>query len=243
MSIRIAARSCIRTTVVVVVAMCVSATAARSQSAIEQGWTISAALGGYVEGNGRAVSSWLKANGYGVTEPARCGFDILLQAVCGDPTRYPHLSGSGAIGWMVGFRHPVSEKYSLELLAASEQSGALLGRCDDQQSPRDVRCTQRFITVDIGGASVGGLAIYNRGILHYGVGPAVLFANWSMQPSHLPGVWLDVRLGGDAFPLYARAQYRFYKSASFAPSEQFTGFHPSTLFIGGGLRVQIDDSR
>ena len=112
----------------------------------------------------------------------------------------------------------------------------------DTAVPRDERCTSRFVTVDFGGASVAALASVRARAFHFGAGPALLLENWEMQPAHLAGLWLDARFGGDRFPMFARAQFRVYRSAGFSPSEQFTSFHPATLYLGAGLTVGLDDS-
>jgi hypothetical protein len=209
----------------------------------EPEWSVNVSLGGFARGNRAAVTHWLERNGYGTAEPKQCGFDALLQASCDPPVPYPKVSGSQVVGWTISVRRVVSEQASLELLAASEQSGTAIGRCDDTATPRDPRCTNRFMTLDFGGASLGSLAVWKRRGLRLGAGPGLLLANWAMEPSHLAGVWLDARYGPERVPVFAHAQYRFYQSTSFSPSEHFTRFNPQTLFLGLGLAIGFDDSQ
>jgi len=205
-------------------------------------WAFTISVGGYAPGNRTAVSSWLSANGYGVPEPPQCGFDALLRQVCDPGTRYPKVSRADIVGWMFSIRRRVGERASVEVFGATEQSGSVTGRCDDSAVPRDARCTSRFVTVDFGGASLAALASVRARAFHFGAGPALLLANWEMQPAHLAGMWLDARFGGDRVPMFARAQLRIYQSVSFSPSERFTSFHPATLYLGGGITVHLDDS-
>ena len=206
-------------------------------------WSVDVSLGGFARGNRSAVTKWLSRNGYGAPEPSHCSFDVLLQSVCDPPVRYPQVSGSPIVGWTIGVRRALSERLSVEVQAASEQSGTVIGRCDDAATPRDPRCTDRFMTVDFGGASIGSLGVWKTSFVRVGTGPAMLFANWEMQPAHLAGIWFDARFGNDRIPVFAHAQYRVYQSASFSPLQRFTGFHPQTLLLGMGVLVGIDDSQ
>jgi len=79
------------------------------------------------------------------------------------------------------------------------------------------------------------LAVVSTDHVHLGVGPALLLANWRMQPAHLAGMWVDATADHEPWPFFLRAQYRIYRPASFAPEQRFTGFHPSTLFMGLGF--------
>ena len=97
------------------------------------------------------------------------------------------------------------------------------------------------MTLDFGGASFAALGVMRRGLLHLGAGPAILLANWDMQPAHLAGVWFDATYGGGRIPLFGRVQYRLYQSTSLAPAQHFTWFHPSTLYLGAGFFITIDD--
>lgn len=205
-------------------------------------WAFTISVGGYMPGNRTAVSSWLSANGYGVAAPPQCGFDALLTPVCDPGTRYPKVSRADIVGWLFSVRRSIGQRASVEVLGATEQSGSVTGRCDDSAVPRDVRCTSRFVTVDFGGASLAALASVRARAFHFGAGPALLLANWEMQPAHLAGLWLDARFGGDRIPVFARAQFRIYQSVSFSPPEQFTSFHPATLYLGAGITVHLDDS-
>jgi len=209
----------------------------------EPAWSVDASLGGFTPGNRAAVANWLVRNGYGISEPSHCSFDVLLNSTCDAPDPYPKVSASGFVGWTLGVRHVVTEQTSVELLVASEQSGKILGRCDDSATPRDERCTNRFMTVDFGGASFGSLGIWRGRRLHLGAGPALLLANWDMTPAHLAGMWFDARYGLERIPLFAHVQYRFYQSTSFAPSQHFTRFHPQTLLLGMGVTIGFDDSQ
>ena len=203
-------------------------------------WTISLAMGDYARGNRAAVTRWLSANGYGVPEPKQCGFDVVLRAVCDPPVPYPKVSESGVIGWTLGIERTLTPRASIEVFAATEQSGTAIGRCDDGATPRDPRCTNRFMTLDFGGGSFAALGAVRAGPLHLGVGPALLLANWEMEPAHLGGVWADATYGGGHVPFFARVQYRFYQSTSLSPALHFTSFHPSTLYVGGGFALHID---
>jgi hypothetical protein len=201
-------------------------------------WSFTIDVGGFIEGNRRAVTSWLRHNAYGVAEPERCGFDLHLARVCDDPVEYPRVSESGIVAGMGSVRRTLSDRWSVELAGATEQGGVATGRCDDLATPKDPRCTNRFIEVPFSGGSFALLAIATAGHLHLGAGPALLLANWQMKPAHLSGVWLDATLDRDRWPFFARAQYRVYRSASFAPEQGFSGFHPSTLFVGLGFVIR-----
>lgn len=204
-------------------------------------WGVSVSLGGYAVGNRGAVTHWLVHNGYGVTEPKHCGFDQFFRTICDPAVPYPRVSDSELLGWTVGVTHSLSDRVSIEVFGATEQSGSAVGRCDDLATPRDARCTERFMTVEFGGVSVASLGVVQAGRFHVGAGPAVLFANWDMSPSHLAGAWFDATYDAGRWPLFARAQYRFYQSASLS-SQHFTGFHPSTFYVGVGFTISVDDS-
>lgn len=204
-------------------------------------WTATLSLGGYARGNRGAVRSWLAANGYGVPEPRHCGFDLLFRPVCDSAVAYPRVSSATFVGWTLGIQRRLNDRASVEVFGATEQSGSAIGRCDDAAVPKDSRCTDRFMTVDFGGASLAALGVVHAGRLHLGAGPAVLLANWAMEPAHLAGLWIDATYGGKRVPLFARAQYRWYQSASFPPTQHFSRFHPSTLFLGVGFTVTVDD--
>jgi hypothetical protein len=206
-------------------------------------WSVDVSLGGFAPGNRSAVTHWLARNGYGAPEPKHCGFDLLLQSVCDPPDPYPKVSGSQVLGWTIGVRRVLSDRVSVELLAATEQSGTVVGRCDDSATPRDQRCTDRFMTLDFGGASIGTLGVWKTPFVHVGAGPAMLFANWEMQPAHLAGIWFDARFGHERIPVFAHAQYRVYQSASLSPSQHFTSFHPQTLLLGMGVLFGFDESQ
>jgi hypothetical protein len=205
-------------------------------------WSVSVSLGDFARGNRTAVTNWLTANGYGVAEPPQCGFDVILQRVCDPPVTYPRVSESEHIGWTLGVGRRINSHASVEVLGATEQSGSAIGRCDDNATPKDARCTTRFMTIDFGGASAAALAVAWLGSFHAGAGPAVLFANWEMRPAHLAGVWIDGVYDVPHVPLFVRAQYRHYASAGF-PAQHFTGFHPSTLFVGLGYAITADETR
>jgi len=216
---------------------------AQSTRPREPEWSVDATLGGFATGNRAAVTHWLTRNGYGAPEPQHCGFNPLLQAECDPAVPYPKVSGSQIVGWTLGIRRVISDQVSVDVLAASEQSGTAIGRCDDAATPRDPRCTNRFMTLDFGGASLGALGIWRGRRLRLGAGPALLLANWAMEPAHLAGIWLDARYGPERIPVFVHAQYRLYQSASFAPSEHFTRFHPQTLFLGMGVTIGFDESQ
>jgi hypothetical protein len=85
------------------------------------------------------------------------------------------------------------------------------------------------------------LAVLTASHFHVGVGPALLLANWRMQPAHLAGMWVDASADHEPWPFFLRAQYRIYRPASFAPEQRFTGFHPSTLFMGLGFMFRANN--
>jgi len=204
-------------------------------------WSFTLDVGGFVQGNGQAVTNWLRDNAYGVAEPRHCGFDHLFRAACDDAVKYPRTSGAGYVGGLASVRRGFSERWSAELFAATEQSGVATGRCDDQASPKDPRCTSRFIDVPFGGGSFALLAAMTTGPLRLGAGPALLLANWRMKPAHLTGLWVDATVDRGEFPLFVRAQYRIYRSTSLAPEQGFSYFHPSTLFVGLGIVLRANN--
>lgn len=204
-------------------------------------WSFAAEVGGFVEGNGNAITQWLSANAYGATEPRRCTFDILFRAICDDPVGYPKTSGSNQAAFMGSVRRTFSEHAALELFLSTEQSGNVTGRCDDLATPKDPRCIGRFMEVPFGGASVSLLGEVSRGWVHFGAGPALLLANWDMAPSHLAGVWLDATLERDPMPFFLRGQYRYYMTTGHEWIQGFSGFHPSSVFLGLGLRTHLNN--
>jgi len=204
-------------------------------------WSYAFDIGGFLEGNGNAIKQWLKANAYGATEPRRCTFDSLFRPVCDDPSGYPKSTGGSQVGFMGSVRRGFSNGTALELFLSSEQSGQATGRCDDLATPKDSRCTDRFMYVSFGGASFSLLGEISRGWVHFGAGPAVLFANWDMNPSHLAGIWLDATVERDPIPFFLRAQYRYYASTGSQWIQGFSGFHPSSLFLGLGLRTHLNN--
>lgn len=204
-------------------------------------WSFSLELGGFVQGNGNAVVSWLRHNAYGVTEPQHCGFDIIFRPICDPAVGYPRLHGGEVVGFIGGVRRALGDRLSLELQAATEQSGTATGRCDDLAVPKDPRCTSRFMDVEFSGGSFALITAVTAGALHLGAGPALLLANWDMKPAHLEGLWLDATLERGTFPVFARAQYRIYRSTGSSPSTGFTGFHPSTLYAGLGFITRANN--
>jgi hypothetical protein len=213
----------------------VSASAQSSHPTQPPAWTVTLDLGAFIQGNRQAVTNWLRHNSYGSAEPRHCGFNAHFEPICDAPVSYPRVSGSGIVGGVASIRRTITDRTAVELFAATEQSGVATGRCDDQASPKDVRCTDKFIELDFSGGSFAMLAVVSAGHIHFGVGPALLLANWRMQPAHLAGMWVDARADHEPWPFFLRAQYRVYRPASFAPEQRFTGFHPSTLFMGLGF--------
>jgi len=213
----------------------ISASAQSSIPATVPAWTMTLDLGAFVEGNRQAVTNWLRHNSYGIAEPRHCGFDFHLQPSCDAGVNYPRVSGSGIVGGVASVRRRITNRTAVEVFAATEQSGVATGRCDDEASPRDVRCTDKFLELEFGGASFAALAVMSSRHLHLGVGPALLLANWRMKPAHLAGAWIDATAEHEPWPFFLRTQYRVYRQASFAPEQRFTGFHPSTLFMGLGF--------
>lgn len=203
-------------------------------------WTFTVDVGGFVQGNRSAVANWLRRNSYGVPEPKHCGFDFLFRPICDDASNYPHASG-GIVAGMASVRRALSDRWSLELFAATEQSGVVTGRCNDDAVPRDPRCVNRFIEVPFGGGSAAILAVVGTRHLHAGIGPALLMANWEMKPAHLAGMWFDASVEHDPWPIVARAQYRIYRSTTLAPAQGFSAFHPSTLFVGLGVMTRANN--
>lgn len=198
-------------------------------------WSVTLELGGFVHGNGAAVTHWLRDNGYGAEEPRHCGFDIIFRKVCDGAVSYPRTSAAGILALMASVRHRLTNRFSISLLGASEQSGTVTGRCDDLATPKDPRCTARFVDVRFSGGSVALLPVVSVRSLHLGAGPALLLANWTMKPAHLAGVWMDGTIETRRFPVFVHAQYRIYRSTTFSPSGGFTPFHPSTLYVGLGF--------
>lgn len=206
-----------------------------------QTWTYTVDFGGFVKGNGRAITEWLSRNAYGATEPRRCTFDSLFRPICDDPVGYPKTSDGSYFAAMASVRRNFSERKALELFISMEQSGIVTGRCDDLASPKDPRCTDRFMAVSFGGASISLLGQISRGWVHLGAGPALLLANWDMTPSHLAGIWLDATVERDPIPIFLRGQYRYYSSTRLETPKGFSGFHPSSLFLGLGLRTRTNN--
>jgi hypothetical protein len=204
-------------------------------------WSFTIDVGGFVEGNRGAVTSWLARNAYGTLDPGLCGFDLLFRRQCDDAVQYPQASGGSIVAGIASVRRTLSDRWSAELFAATEQAGVATGRCDDSATPRDPRCTSRFVRVPFSGGSFALLAAASAKHLHVGAGPAVLLANWDMNPAHLTGLWLDVTLDREPSPFLVRAQYRIYRSANFAPEKGFSAFHPSTLFVGLGFTIRPND--
>ena len=219
-----------------------TAGAQRSHAAPLTSWTISGTLGGFARGNGDAVVSWLRHNAYGVSEPQRCGLDLLFQPVCSPSDPYPRVENKQVVAYLASARGNLTENVSLEFFYGTEQSGTAIGRCDDQATPRDVRCKDRFMPVDFGGVSLAILPVFETRHFHFGAGPAYLVADWQMRPRDLWGLWFDATFSRVASPIFARAQYRVYRSASFAPERQFGGLRASTLFFGLGVAGGIGDS-
>ena len=206
-------------------------------------WSVTIGVGGFVRGNKDAVSNWLQHNAYGVDEPPVCTFDVLFNRQCAPTSSsYPKARRAGLLGVMATVRRRVSERVALEVVGATEQSGTMTGRCDDQVVPKDSRCTVPFVTVDFGGASFASLAVLTSRHVRIGAGPAILFANWTMTPAHLPGLWLDATAGLDRVPVFVRAQYRVYRSTGASGETGFTAFHPSTLLLGLGVSISLEES-
>jgi hypothetical protein len=203
-------------------------------------WSYAFDVGGFLAGNGKAIRQWLSANAYGATEPRRCTFDSLFRAICDDPVGYPKTSGS-PLALMGSIRRSFSSRSAFELFISMEQSGQVTGRCDDLASPKDPRCSDRFMDVSFGGASFALLGEVSRGWVHVGAGPALLLANWDMTPSHLAGVWFDATVERDPIPFFIRGQYRYYTATGVEWIKGFSGFHPSSLFVGLGLRTHLNN--
>ena len=204
-------------------------------------WSFAVDAGGFVQGNGKAIRQWLSANAYGASEPRRCTFDSLFRPICDGPVGYPKSTGNSQVAFMGSVRRSFSDAAALELFLSMEQSGDVTGRCDDLATPKDPRCIDRFMEVSFGGASVSLLGEVSRGWVHVGAGPALLLANWDMSPSHLAGVWLDATVERDPIPFFLRGQYRYYMTTGNEWIHGFSGFHPSSLFVGLGLRTHLNN--
>ena len=81
-----------------------------------------------------------------------------------------------------------------------------------------------------------GATVGLRRAAYRSIGTAVLYANWSLKPAHLAGLWLDATYGVRSSPFVLRAQYRVYGSTR-SPTRGFGDVTPSTLFLGLGLAV------
>ena len=203
-------------------------------------WTLTLELGAFVQGNRAAIANWLRHNSYGATQQ-QCGFNLLVEPVCDPPVTYPQVSESGVLARLATVERRMSARTALAVAAATEQSGVIRGRCNDQASPKDSRCTDQFIELEFGGASFAMLGVLSADHVRLGAGPAVLLANWHMRPAHLAGMWLDATTDHEPWPLFLRAQYRVYRLAGLAPQQHFSGFHPSTLFLGLGVKFSLNN--
>jgi hypothetical protein len=210
-----------------------AARSVRAQSATPS-WTFTASAGGFAVGTGRALARWLDRNAYGVSHTS-CGFDLSLEKICNPTDVYPR-SETSRLGATVGLRRAVYRSIAVEVLVSNEQSGTVTGRCDVTATPRDARCTEPFIVMDFSGVSMASLLEIVAGKLRVGAGPALLYANWSLKPAHLAGLWLDATYGVRSSPFVLRAQYRVYGSTR-SPTRGFGDVTPSTLFLGLGLAV------
>lgn len=226
---------------VIIAASLAAARAVGAQQPHAPTWSFTLELGGFVQGNGNAVLSWLRRNAYGVAEPKHCGFDYLFRPLCDAAVDYPRVHGHNVVGWMGSVRRALSDRVSLDLYAASEQGGTATGRCDDLAVPKDPRCTSRFMDIEFSGGSFALVTAVTRGGLHLGVGPAILLANWEMKPAHLEGFWVDATFERGTFPVFAHAQYRLYRSTNLSPGSGFTAFHPSTLYAGLGFITRANN--
>jgi len=214
--------------------------AQRASRSTGPAWSYAFDVGGFLQGNGTAIRHWLSSNAYGATEPRRCTFDSLFRAICADPVGYPKSSGS-SFAIMGSVRRNLSEHKAVELFLSMEQSGEVTGRCDDLASPKDPRCADRFMDVPFSGASFSLLGEVSRGWFHFGAGPALLLANWDMTPTHLAGIWFDATVEHDPIPFFVRGQYRYYSSTGVEWAKGFSGFHPSSLYFGLGLRTRLNN--
>jgi hypothetical protein len=202
---------------------------ARAQSPSSP-WTFSVSAGAFAVGTGRALSRWLDRNAYGNSH-ARCGFNIQLAKVCEPTDVYPQ-SEASRLAATASVRRTLRGRVGVQAFVSNEQSGTVTGRCDVDAATRDDRCTDPFLVVDFGGASVASLLDASVGKLRVGAGPAILFANWNLKPAHLAGAWIDATYGVRSSPFALRAQYRVYRSTTRSPSRGFDRVRPSTLFLG-----------
>jgi hypothetical protein len=234
-----------RRTPVAVLSIALGAAAASAQGSHASpltSWTITGTLGGFARGNGDAVVSWLRHNAYGASEPQRCVLDLLFQRTCSAADPYPRFEHRQLVAYLASARGNLTENVSLEIFYGTEQSGTAIGRCDDSATPRDARCKDRFMPVDFGGMSFAMMPVLATRHLHVGGGPAFFLADWQMRPRNLLGLWFDATFSRASSPFFLRAQYRVYRSASFAPERQFGGLRASTLFLGLGAAGGIGDS-
>lgn len=207
----------------------------------EPRWTFGASIGGFLRGNSNAVKRWLRQNSYGASEPPSCTFNPLLNRTCEANDPYPRISASSHVSEMGSIGLRINDRVSIETSVAGEQSGTALGHCDAAAVPVDARCTDRFVELEFSGISFGTLAVLELNGLHVGAGPAILLADWRMKPNNLPGVWMDAQYRIRTWPIFARVQYRYYKSTTLEGPVGFTRFHPSTLFIGAGFMTSTNN--
>jgi hypothetical protein len=227
--------------IVVSIAIALATSQASAQTASESGWSFTVTGGGFVRGNKHAVANWLRQNGYGTAEPTRCVFDVLLNRTCSPQEAYPRMTGGSIASAMLSARHRIIDRWSVEFFLADEQSGSARGRCDILATPRDPRCTDRFIDVDFGGVSFASLAVLSMPYAQVAAGPALFVATWRMEPSNVPGLWLDATTRLGSWPLIARLQYRVYRSATLGPNG-FSSFHTSSIFVGVGFVTGVNNS-
>ena len=161
--------------------------------------------------------------------------DIQLNRRCSSAEDYPRIAGRSVVGGVASVRRRFSDRVSVEVFGATEQSGTATGHCDNRIVPKDVRCAEDFMVVDFSGGSFASLVVIAGRHVSLGAGPAIFFANWRVEPAHLPGVWVDATYAIKASPWIARAQYRLYRSATDVPEQRFSRFHPSTVFLGLGF--------
>ena len=223
------------TAAVLLAGAAIGAAAQASARAPQPTWTLTVDLGAFAWGNRAAIVNWLRHNSYGASEQV-CGFDIHIEPICDPVVRYPRVSDSGIIARMATVERRISARTGFAVAVSTEQGGVVRGRCNDSATPKDSRCTVRYIELDFSGASFAMMGVLSTEYVHVAAGPALLLANWSMQPAHLAGMWFDATADREPWPLFLRAQYRVYRQASFAPEQHFSGFHPSTLFLGLGFK-------
>jgi hypothetical protein len=197
-------------------------------------WTLSIAGGAFVRPTVRTDGvDWLRQNHYDRTGPTPdCwGFDDAFFS-CATYSQYPFVLLRAATGWVVGIRRTVTDRYSVEMVAADEPNTEVAGYC---VSPPAATCgTQSYLMTFYGRTmSILGAVALSR--LHIGAGPALSLQHWNGSAKTVPGVWLDATVNINPW-LIARSQYRRYVFVAPDPALP-GGVRHSLVFLGLGIAV------